>query len=76
MLCSSDNLQKAASYFQFICNVNNNNIRRILNKAVQSFPAPFISISTPANTQREVNVQFVTSIFKGPTETLGRGYQL
>jgi len=39
--------QQATRYFQQQCKKNNN--RRILNKAVQSFPAAFISISTPAN---------------------------
>jgi len=39
--------QQATRYFQQHCKNNNN--RRILNKAVQSFPAAFISISTPAN---------------------------
>jgi len=33
----------------FSATMQKNNNRRILNKAVQSFPAAFISISTPAN---------------------------
>jgi hypothetical protein len=56
--------KKVVNYFQFICD-NNNSSKRILNKAVQSFPAPFMSISTPVNAQQNTHSEVqLNSTFK------------